>query len=96
MQRRKSILLGDALERYLADSPLAEGLRFGRICSAWDSAVGPSVSSMTLGKKFEGGVFTARLSSSVLRTQLQMNREAIRTRMNDILGDELIKAINLR
>ena len=96
MQRKKSTSIGDALERYLADSPLADGLRFGRICSAWDTAVGPSVAAMTLGKKYEGGVFTARLSSSVLRTQLQMNRETIRTRMNEILGDELIKTINLR
>ena len=96
MQRKKSTSLGDALERYLADSPLADGLRFGRICSAWETVAGPSVSAMTLGKKFEGGVFTVRLSSSVLRTQLQMNRETIRTRMNEILGDELIKTLNLR
>ena len=96
MQRKKSTSIGDALERYLADSPLAEGLRLGRISQAWDTVVGPSVVSMTLSKKYEGGVFTVRLGSSVLRSQLQMSRETIRTRMNDMLGDELIKTINLR
>ena len=96
MQRKKATSIGDALERVLADSPLAEGLRYGRICAAWDEAVGASVAAMTLGKKFENGVFTVRLGSSVLRSQLQMSREVIRTRMNDILGDDLIKTINLR
>ena len=96
MQRKKSTSIGDALERYLEGSPLAEGLRIGRVCSSWDAAVGPSVASLTLGKKFEGGVFTVRLASSVLRSQLQISKETIRARMNDILGEEIVKTINLR
>ena len=96
MDRNKFSTLGDALERFLEGSPLAEGMRFGRVCSAWDEAVGEAIAHVTLSKKFENGVFTARLSSSVVRMQLEMNKPAILARMNEILGDNIVKTLNLR
>ncbi|MBQ3659200.1 MAG: DUF721 domain-containing protein [Bacteroidales bacterium] len=96
MDRKKSATIGEVLERYLADSPLADGLRFSRVCQAWNDVVGPSVASMSSGQKFSAGVFTVRMGSSVLRMQLQMSVEDIRARMNKILGDGTVQKINLR
>ena len=96
MQRKKAYSLGETLGRYLADSPLAQGLQYGRVCSAWDCVVGEAIAKMTSGKRFEKGVLTVRLTSSVLRAQLEMNKEDIRRRVNASLGEELVAAINLR
>ena len=96
MDRKKSATIGEVLERYLADSPLADGLRFSRVCQAWNDVVGPSVASMSSGQKFSAGVFTVRMGSSVLRMQLQMSVEDIRARMNKILGDGTVQKIKLR
>ena len=96
MERKKFSTLGDALERYLGDSPLADGMRYARVCEAWDAAVGEAIAHVTLSKRFEDGVFTARLNSSVVRMQLEMNKPAILGRMNDILGDNLVKNLILR
>ena len=96
MDRNKFTSLGDALERYLANSPLAEGMRYARVCAAWEEAVGEAVAHVTLSKRFEEGVFTARISSSVVRMQLEMNKPAILARMNETLGDNIVKTLNLR
>ena len=96
MERKKISSLGEALERYLADSPIADGLRYSRVCRAWDEAVGGAVASYTLSKKFENGVFTARLNSSVLRMQLEMIKDDIRRRMNESLGGDMVVTLNLR
>ena len=91
MDRKKATSLGDA-----ADSPLSEGLQYARACSAWDAAVGDAVSRLTLSKRLDGGTFTVRLNSSVLRMQLEMNKETIRARMNETLGSDSITKIVLR
>lgn len=100
MERSNFKTLGQALERYLATEkearPISEGLRYARVCSAWDEAVGVSVAAMTLSRQFDSGVLTVRIGSSVLRMQLQMNRETIRHRMNRLLGEDTVTAINLR
>jgi len=96
MERKKFTSIGDALDRFLADSPLSDGLRYSRVCQAWDDAVGASVVSMTLGRQFDNGILTVRLGSSVLRMQMEMNKEVIRRRMNQTLGAEVVKTINLR
>ena len=96
MERKRFSSLGEALERYLADSPLSEGLRYSRVCNAWDSVVGQTVVPFVLGKQFRDGEFTVRLNSSVLRMQLNLNREDIRLKMNEILGSDMVKSLNLR
>ncbi len=96
MERKKFSTLGDALERYLGDSPLADGLRYARVCEAWDAVVGEAIAHVTLSKVFENGVFTARLSSSVVRMQLKMSQQQILAGMNDFLGDDIVKSLVLR
>lgn len=96
MERKKYSSIGEALERYLADSPLSEGLRYSRVCGAWDAAVGDAVASFVLGRQFRDGVFTVSLNSSVLRMQLNLSKEEIRRKMNEILGSDVVKTLNFR
>ena len=96
MERKKFTTLGDALERCLGNTPLAEGLRYSRVCEAWDAAVGDAIAHVTLSKEFEKGVFTVRLSSSVVRMHLEMSKEDIRARINDQLGEALVKSLTFR
>ncbi len=96
MERKKFSTIGDALERYLGSTPLADGLRYSRVCDAWDAAVGDAIAHVTLSKAFENGVLTVRLSSSVVRMHLEMSREDIRSRINGQLGETLVKSLIFR
>ena len=96
MDRNKFSTLGDALERLLGDSPLAEGLKYSRVCEAWDTAVGDAIAHVTLSKTFESGTLTVRLSSSVVRMHLEMSKDEIRSRINEALGDNVVKTLILR
>ena len=96
MQRKKAYSIGEALERYLAGSPLADGMRYARVCSAWNESVGDMVARRCSSFRFEKSVFTVAVNSSVLRMQLEMSKEDIRRRMNADLGEELVAQIVLR
>ena len=96
MDRKKTASFGEALERYLADTPLADGLRYSRVCQAWKDTVGETVDKFCSSYKFEDGIFTVRLTSSVLRMQLEMTRETIREQLNNRLGSELVTSLKLR
>ena len=96
MDRKKTSSFGEALERYLADTPLADGLRYSRVCQAWKDTVGETVSKFCSSYKFEDGIFTVRLTSSVLRMQLEMTRETIREQLNNRLGSDPVKSLKLR
>ena len=96
MERKKFSTIGDALERCLGNTPLADGLRYSRVCDAWDAAVGDAIAHVTLSKEFENGVLTVRLSSSVVRMHLEMSKEDIRARINEQLGETLVKSLIFR
>lgn len=83
---------------------LGEGLRTARVFAAWDAVMadfaGPSmpaaeVAALTSAKSFKEGVLTCRMTSSLVRTQLRFQIEAVRSRLNAKLGEECVRKIVL-
>ena len=97
MKREATRSLGEAIAAYVQESHLEEGLLQARIFTAWDRM---TVGQITLGActshhSFKDGVLSCRIRSSVIRTHLQFQVEALRIRLNAELEGEYVKQLKL-
>ena len=88
LPRKNAITLGDALMEMLQQMKMTSGLNTQRIFSAWDDASGAG--PYTLKRFFRDGILYITLGSSVIRSQLSFQKDAILEKINAILAtDEL-------
>lgn len=88
VRRKDPEPVGDILKAYLRQCRLASGLNNQRIFSAWDDASGAG--QYTVKKFFRDGKLYITLSSSVVRSQLSFQKDALIEKINSLLeGDEL-------
>lgn len=80
-----------ALSQFVRDNKLVDGLVGQAVLSAWDEAT--KAGKYTVSHCFKGGVFHANLSSSVVRSHLLYQKEAILEEMNRILSESFISTI---
>ena len=97
MKREATRTIGEVLARYVQESHLEEGLLQTRIFAAWDQLAVGSVllGTYTSHHSVRDGVLTCRIRSSVVRSHLQTQAEAIRERLNARLGDAYVKQLKL-
>lgn len=88
LPRKKAIPVSDALQMFLKQSHLSSGLNTQRIFGAWDKASGAA--GYTIRRFFRDGTLYITLNSSVARSQLSMQKDALIEKMNGILlNDDL-------
>lgn len=86
IQYRRYTTLGDALRLLLRQYGLAPELERRRIYEAWDTASGAG--AYTVRRYFRDGRLHVTMSSSVLRSQLYFQRDALLEKMNALLRDD--------
>ena len=84
MERKKAIPLGEALLQFLQTSPVGRGNKLQCIFRAWDEASGAA--AFTSRRFFRDGTLFITLNSSVLRSQLFLQREALIGEINAIIA----------
>jgi len=78
----------EIIRLYIRSMKIASGLNTQRVFAAWDEASGAAAS--TIKRFYRGGTLYVTVSSSMVRTGLNMQKEIIRLKINDILSkDEL-------
>lgn len=88
MDRKQAVSLGDALPQLLRSMHLASGMNMHVIFSAWDKVTGAG--PYTLSRYLKNGVLYCSISSSVVRSQLYLNRDAIVEAINrEVLAEPL-------
>ena len=104
MKRENTKSIADILPQFIEENHLGEGLQRARIFDAWDlvmkemtaGVISPErAEALTSRKSFRDGVLTCTMSSSTIRAQLRFQLEAIRHKLNSLLGDELVTKIKL-
>lgn len=93
MQKKDAQSLGEILDEVLQQNNLDIGLSQARASQAWKQVMGEAVNSCTLGIGFNKGTLSVKLSSSVLRNELFMNRRAIIEKLNESIGKPIISNI---
>lgn len=96
MRRSKTITLGEALKDYIREMNLGEKLGEVGVISSWEEIVGKAISSRTSKIYIKDHVLYVHLNSSVVRNELLMLREALKEKLNEKAGCEIVKDIILR
>ena len=96
MRRTKTVLMGELLDEFFKRPYVAAKVAEGKLPETWRTLVGDAAADQTTELRLERGVLRVRIHSSVLRTELLWQREALREAINRNLGIELVRAIELR
>ena len=96
MRRSRTITLAEAMKDYIREMNLEGKLLEVNLISSWEEVVGKAISSRTSKVYIRDHVLFVHLSSSVARNELMMLKEALREKLNERSGREVIKDIVLR
>jgi predicted nucleic acid-binding Zn ribbon protein len=96
MRRSKTISLGEAINDYIREMNLGPKLSETSVINSWEETVGRAISSRTTKIYIKDHILYVHLSSSVVRNELLMLREALREKINRKAGMEIIRDIVLK
>lgn len=95
MKRRKAEQVGDVVRLFLREQGLEAPLNEFRLIQSWTTVLGPSVERYTRNLYIRGQTLYVQLSSSVLRSELMMQRTSLVRRLNASVGAQVITEIRL-
>jgi predicted nucleic acid-binding Zn ribbon protein len=96
MRRNKTISLAEAMKDYIKEMNLEGKLNEVGIINSWEETVGKAIASRTSKLYIKDQVLYVSLTSSVVRNELLMLRQALKEKLNEKAGTEVIKDIVLR
>jgi predicted nucleic acid-binding Zn ribbon protein len=96
MRRSKTISLAEAMKDYIREMNLEGKLNEIGIINSWEETVGKAIASRTSKVYIKDKVLYVHLTSSVVRNELLMLRQALKEKLNEKAGSEVIKDIVLK
>ena len=96
MRRTKTLLLGDLLEEFFRRPYVAAKVAEGKLPETWRQVVGDRAADFTTELKLENHILYARIQSSVLRSELFYQREALKEELNRRSGVRIVNAVIIR
>ncbi len=96
MRRSKTISLAEAIKDYVKEMNLEGKLNETGLINSWEEVVGKAISSRTSKVYIKDKVLYVHLSSSVVRNELLMLRQALKEKLNEKAGAEVIRDIVLK
>jgi predicted nucleic acid-binding Zn ribbon protein len=96
MRRSKTITLAEALKDYMREMKLDVKLSEVGVINSWEEVVGKAISSRTSKIYIKDHILFVHLNSSVVRNELLMLKQALKEKLNEKAGSEVIKDIVLR
>lgn len=96
MRRTKTMLMGDLLEEFFKRPYVAAKVAEGKLPDTWRDIVGEEAARQTVELRLENRVLYVRLRSSVLRSELLYQREALRDEINRRSGVRLVSSVMVR
>ena len=96
MRHSKTQSLAEVMGDYIKEMNLGKKLKEVDIIDSWDEIVGKAISSRTSKVFIKDSVLYVSLKSSIVRNELMMIKEALREKINERSGEEVVKDIILR
>ena len=93
MRRTKTILMGDLLDEFFKRPYVAAKVAEGKLPDTWREIVGDRVADLTTELRLEKRILYVRLQSSVVRSELFYQREALKEEINRRSGVQLVNAV---
>lgn len=96
MRRTKTMLMGDLLEEFFKRPYIAAKVAEGRLPDTWREVVGDRAAELTTELRLDKHILHVRIQSSVLRSELFYQREALKEELNRRSGLQLVNAVIIR
>jgi len=93
MRRNKTITLKEALDDLIREYHLEPKLKEASVIKIWEDVTGKAITTRTKRVFVKEGVLHIYLSSAVVKNELMMLRESLRSRINSKAGEEVIRDI---
>lgn len=88
--------LGDALKQFVAKSNLKNGLRAVQIESIWEEVMGKTIAKYTEKIQIINQTLFIQTSVGPLKQELLYQKNKIIERINEVLGESVIKEVVIR
>jgi hypothetical protein len=86
IERKEAAKVDSLIHDYVKRLKLSDGLKRVHVFDAWDKVTGAG--RYTIGKDFRGGTLSVTISSSVVRSQLWFQKEAMLLSINEELAKD--------
>ncbi len=96
MRKNNTQSISDVLRSYTRENKLDRKLNELDLIKSWESVMGKTVARYTGNLYIQNSTLFVETTSPIVRNELLMMREDIRTRLNEVVGEELIKTIVFR
>jgi predicted nucleic acid-binding Zn ribbon protein len=88
--------LDSLLRDFMKRIPQKKELRRGMILHFWPEVVGEQVSGITKKVHFERDMLIVEVKNEAWRHELHMNRFSIKKKLNEKVGDDIVKDVIVR
>ena len=97
MRRTKTMLVGDLLEEFFKRPYVAAKVAEGKLPDTWRAVVGERAAAETTELRLDSRhILHVRIRSSILRSELFYQREALKEEINRRSGVQLVNAVIIR
>lgn len=88
INRKYASSMDELIKQYINEMKISAGLNTQRVFEAWDECSGAS--AYTLGRFYKDGKLFINLSSSMVRSQMEFQKDIMKKKINDwLLKDDL-------
>jgi len=96
MRKSNTQSISSVLKSYVRENNLERKLNELDLIKSWEEIMGKTVARYTGNLYIQNSTLFVETTSPVVRNELLMMKEEIRVRLNEIVGEELIKTIIFR
>ena len=96
MRRTNEKSLGSILQDVIKDNNLGDGITQAKINEIWVELMSRPIISRTTKLRFINKTLTIYLTSSVIRNELDYQKDELKKQFNDRLGDAIIEKIEFK
>ena len=88
--------LGDALKAFLAKSRLKGSIQALQIEDVWEQLMGKTIAKYTEKIQIHGNVLYITTTMAPLKQELLYQKDKIKTRVNEALGENVVKDVIIK
>ncbi len=93
MRRNKTLSMKEVLNDLIQEYRIGPKLREASVINLWSSITGKVITARTKKIYIRDGVLHVYLTSSVVKNELMMLREALREKLNNEAGEDVVREI---
>jgi predicted nucleic acid-binding Zn ribbon protein len=93
LRKPQAKTLGEALDGLVRELGIQGKMREYDAVLRWEEAVGPHIAKVATANKIQHGVLSVQVSNSTWRYELTMRKQEMISKLNTLLGEEVVKDV---